>query len=265
MRRLALFALLTTFVPWACAQRMVSAPAHLVAPAHPAAPAFKGVRGSFARGNFAQGHGASPLSRFPRTGPFGAQFFPLLSDWLNPDDLYAAGYPIASQLPFVMQGGPSAAADSDRQPQSPHESLLIELQGDRYVRVSNSQMESAVQQLTSVPGRDAQPVAPRKNSARAPSHDSAASPAPSIAAAPSPAAPLPAVILVLRDGTLQEVHDYTIADGVLYARGDFYTDGYWNKQIALATLNLPETLSTNNTRGVRFVLPSAPNEVITRP
>lgn len=263
MRRLAIFAMFT-LVPWACAQRMTpGAPAHFAAPGHPAFNPAQGnlVRGNVAGGNFAPRHGGSPVSRFPRTGPFGTQFFPLLSDWLNQDDLYAAGYPIASQLPFVVQGGSAGAADfDDRQPQSPHESLLIELQGDRYVRVNNSPAENGVQQLASNPDRDALPLTPRKNSTRG----SAASHAPSVASA-SPAVPLPAVILVLRDGTRQEVRDYTIADGVLYARSDFYTDGYWNKRIELAKLNLAETLSTNNTRGVKFVLPTAPNEVITRP
>jgi len=267
MRKLALFAMLAAFVPWACAQRMASAPAHLVAPARPAtraanAPAFTGVRG-----NFSFGHREHPFSRFPHTGQFGPQLFPLLADWFSPDDLYAAGYPVASSLPyFVMQGGSPAPADSvEGQPQQPHESLLIELQGDRYVRVSDTPIESGVQQLTSSPDRDGPSVSSsRKRSARVASHDSAGSQAPAIVAT-APAAPLLPVILVLRDGTRQEVRDYTIADGTLYASGDFYTDGYWNKKIEISTLDVPETLAANNTRGVRFVLPSAPNEVITRP
>ena len=52
---------------------------------------------------------------------------------------------------------------------------------------------------------------------------------------------------------------------MLYARGDFYTDGYWNKKIDLATLNVNQTLQANADRSVNFVLPSSPNEVITRP
>ena len=50
--------------------------------------------------------------------------------------------------------------------------------------------------------------------------------APAIAATP-PAHDLPPALLVFRDGHTEEVRDYTIADGILYARGDFYTDGYW--------------------------------------
>ncbi len=78
------------------------------------------------------------------------------------------------------------------------------------------------------------------------------------------AAALPAAVLVFRDGHREEVRDYTIANGMLYARGDFYSDGYWNKNIDLAAVNLPETLHANAERNVKFALPSSPNEVITR-
>jgi hypothetical protein len=76
---------------------------------------------------------------------------------------------------------------------------------------------------------------------------------------------LPPATLIFRDGHSEEVRDYTIADGILYARGDYYSDGYWNKKIGLTALNIPETLQANATRNVKFVLPSSPNEVITRP
>jgi hypothetical protein len=114
---------------------------------------------------------------------------------------------------------------------------MIELQNGRYVRVSTSVVDGDVQEL---------------------------SPAPAITA-PSPVRELPSVVLVFRDGHNEEVRDYTIADGILYARGDFYIDGYWNKKIALSTLNLAQTLQANAARNVNFVLPSSPNEVITRP
>ena len=76
---------------------------------------------------------------------------------------------------------------------------------------------------------------------------------------------LPPALLVFRDGHSEEVRDYTIADGVLYARGDYYTDGYWSKKIDLSTLNVSQTLAANAARNVKFVLPASPNEVITRP
>jgi len=72
-------------------------------------------------------------------------------------------------------------------------------------------------------------------------------------------------VLVFRDGHREEVSDYTIADGVLYARGDYYRDGAWNRKIELKSLNLPETIHSNDARGVHVQLPTSPNEVITRP
>ena len=81
----------------------------------------------------------------------------------------------------------------------------------------------------------------------------------------SPTHELPPVSLIFRDGHSEQVRDYSIVGGVMYARGNYYSDGYWNKTIELAALNLPETLKSNQSRGVRFILPSAANEVVTRP
>ena len=82
---------------------------------------------------------------------------------------------------------------------------------------------------------------------------------------PSSPRELAPVLLVFRDGHSEEVRDYTIAEGILYATGNYYTDGYWNKKIALSTLNVAQTLEANATRNVKFVLPESSNEVITRP
>ncbi len=75
---------------------------------------------------------------------------------------------------------------------------------------------------------------------------------------------VPAVV-VFRDGHREEVAAYTITDGVLYAQGNYYTDGSWNRKIDLSSLNLPETIEASRSRGVHFRLPAAPNEVVTRP
>src|SRR5579864_876047 len=158
MRKLVLLAMLAACVPWACAQRMASAPAHFSPPAHPAPPVFHGVRG-----NFPLAREAGRFFRGPKSQPFGSEFLPLLANWFNPDDLYSAGYPVASPLPyFVMQGGGSAPDSVDRQPQSPHESVLLELHGDRYVRLNGSDVDNGVQQLALSPSQDAHASA-RKN------------------------------------------------------------------------------------------------------
>ena len=132
-------------------------------------------------------------------------------------------------------GKASAPAPSSSEP------LLIELQGNRYVRLSSGAMSADSREPIRVVGSSVS------------------------ANAPSPTHELPPVSLIFRDGHSEQVRDYSIVGGVMYARGDYYSDGYWNKTIELAALNLPETLKSNQSRGVRFILPSAANEVVTRP
>jgi hypothetical protein len=129
---------------------------------------------------------------------------------------------------------------------------MIELHGDRYVQVSGP--ESSGVEMIPPEKFDAAP------------NPALRSPGPSGTVIRRVAAPeLPPAILVFRDGHREETSDYTIADGVLYARGDYYTNGSWNRKIELSSLNLPETIKSNQSRGVRFQLPSSPNEVIVRP
>jgi len=142
--------------------------------------------------------------------------------------------------------GQALGSPGSHQPSS-SDPLMIELQNGQYVRVNHAAVDGDALPLKFAPDHS------QTNSARPPT----------IAATRSQ--PLPAAVLIFRDGHAEEVRDYTIADGTLYARGDFYTDGYWNKKIALNTLNIPETMHANATRNVNFVLPSSPNEVITRP
>jgi hypothetical protein len=71
--------------------------------------------------------------------------------------------------------------------------------------------------------------------------------------------------LLYRDGRKEEVSSYTIVGTVMYSSADYWNNGSWNKKIQLADLDVPGTLRLNQERGVRFVLPSAPNEVVTRP
>jgi len=72
-------------------------------------------------------------------------------------------------------------------------------------------------------------------------------------------------VLVFHDGHREEVAAYTIADGILYTEGNYYTDGSWNRKIKLSSLNLSETIEASRSRGVHFRLPAASNEVVTRP
>jgi hypothetical protein len=259
----ALVALLTALLPYSAAQRAASG-AHAAAPAHAAPPPFRAPAGSFAFGRNGHGFG-SALRRSSPHSPYASLPFPFFGDSFDPGDIYSTGYPVASEPPaYLLQAlgqmaGPGAASMGPALGLGPalgqlnnHESsssdpLLIELQNGRYVRV-HSPASNDDPRLQNV----------------APDRAEANSAHPPLIAKASPE-PLPSAVLIFRDGHREEVRDYTIADGALYARGDYYTDGYWNKKIDLAKLNLPETLEANASRNVKFVLPSSPNEVITRP
>ena len=147
-----------------------------------------------------------------------------------------------------------ATAPLDNHGPSSSDPLMIELQNGRYVHVSSTPVDGEAQPLALAPV----PAQPKTTGPsirmNASSQMSAASSAPN----------LPAAVLIFRDGHTEEVRDYTIADGFLYARGDYYADGYWNKKIDLSTLDLTQTQQANATRNVKFVLPASPNEVITR-
>jgi hypothetical protein len=220
---------------------------------------------SCARHNSAPYNSASQLSlRQPL--PYTSLPFPFFADSFDADDIYSTGYPIAGQPPVILLqaaralAGPNEAGPAeyaDREP-SPSQPLMIELQNGRYVRVNSTAADGEALPLTLAPEADKSNQPQLAKSARSNSTG------PAITAAPPPHDLAPA-LLVFRDGHSEKVRDYTIADGILYASGDYYTDGYWNKKIDLSTLNVAQTLEANAARGVKFVLPSSPNEVITRP
>jgi hypothetical protein len=186
-----------------------------------------------------------------RRGYARSSFFPLaFSDPFYSDYLSSTGYPVASQPPvIILEAPPPPASGPDRSSlpsQSSIQPLMIELRGDRYVQVAGDDpSEEMTETIPSAPSRQSR----SSNSAT-----------PAVAA--NELAP---AVLVFRDGHRENVSEYTIADGVLYTNDDYYTNGSWNRKIALSSLNLPETLRSNQARGVRFQLPTAPNEVIIRP
>jgi hypothetical protein len=236
---LALVTLLTVLTPWAAAQRT----AH--ASARPALPHLNHPTGNFAFGQNARPYGSHRSSRTSLP-------FPFLGDFFNPDDLYSTGYPVASQPPMILLQATRALAGSsdysprtnnDRERSTPTQPLMIELQNGRYVRITSTAANGEPLPI--------EPTHAQLDSTK-------------LTTEPRPHNLAPAV-LVFRDGHTEEVRDYAIADGTLYARGDYYTDGYWNKKIELSTLNVAETLQANATRNVKFILPTSPNEVVTRP
>ena len=76
---------------------------------------------------------------------------------------------------------------------------------------------------------------------------------------------LPPAVLVFRDGRTEEVSSYTIMSGTIYLKADYWTSGSWTRKIQIADLDVPVTLKLNQGRGLNFVLPASPNEVVMRP
>jgi hypothetical protein len=253
--------LLTLAVMAALASQSVAQ--HASAPAaHSAAPHFNSPLGKFALAR--NPHGSRRTSRLP---PLTSLPFPFFDDSFNPDDIDSSGYPAGSPPPaFLMQAmremtGSAASsmgqatAPLDNHGPSSSDPLMIELQNGRYVRVDSTPVNGEALPLPLAPS----PAPPAKTTSPAIRMNtspqmSAATSTPNSAAA----------VLVFRDGHSEEVRDYTIADGFLYARGDYYADGYWNKKIDLASLDVPQTQQANANRNVKFALPASPNEVITR-
>ena len=170
---------------------------------------------------------------FGRSSNAVAFFYPLDWDYLSPP-----AYPDTSQPPNIVTQPP--AVHTTAEPASPPaQPLLIELQGDRYVQVSGETIA------------DEQMLNPRAATTNGKIRLQAAGPQ--------------MAVLVFRDGHKQNVSAYTIADGFLYVPSDYYAVGTWNQKIPVASLDLPETLRVNESRGVGFQLPTAPNEVIVGP
>ena len=153
---------------------------------------------------------------------------PFLSDFPYGYGLYDSAPPAPPPAAYPVPAATEPAP-------LPAEPLLLELRGDRYVRVSGAGNTEA--EILSLP----------------------VSPAP-----PTPAPPANA-ILIFRDGHREEVSQYTITAGSLYAAANYYGSGSWNRKIELSSLDLPRTVAENKSRGVAFQLPSAPNVVIVGP
>jgi hypothetical protein len=156
-------------------------------------------------------------------------------------------YPFGSATPeytppyLVMQAPATAEAAPPKVA-----SLLIELQGDRYVRYGGvARSEDA-----DVRSREAAVLASSR---------------PEITVAgPN----LAATVLVYRDGQREEVADYAIVGRTMYAHRSGKNDGqmaYGLADIQLSALDIAATTAANRANGVNFVLPTAANQVVTRP
>jgi hypothetical protein len=150
------------------------------------------------------------------------------------------------------EGGPEPAPPALRSsaPAPPPEthkaadSIVMELRGDRWVRLTST--------------------GPVELTARQPVTENSGAVLPAFDPAP-PALPLPAAILVFRDGHREDASRYTIVGNAIYLKGDYYATGSWTRRVLTADLDIPATLKLNTERGTKFSLPSRPSEVILRP
>ena len=180
----------------------------------------------------------------------GAVLFPY--PYFYPDS--DAGYDSQQIAPPQVIVVPASAPASPPAPAAPRESLLIEWQGDHFVRT--------VMSAKAAPGGEAVPDYSEKSALALPA---AGRSVPGRKGAVQPPHELPPAILVFHDGRREEVSDYTIMSGTIYSKADYWTTGSWTRKIQIADLDVPATLRLNQERGVKFVLPASPNEVVVRP
>lgn len=189
----------------------------------------------------------------PQPRVFQRRFFP--TEFFLGEPLFA-DYPttVTQQTPpvIVVETAPATAeAEDEKTPAAAP--LLIEWRGDRYVRFNGTQQNASL-----VGEQRGQPDYVEEFGA-------GGAQVPGAHKLWNKARELPPAVLVFRDGRREEVSSYTIVSGVMYVNCNFWTSGSWTQRIQLADLDVPTTFKLNQERGVKFVLPTAPNEVVTRP
>jgi len=204
-------------------------------------PGFAGhSRAGFGPGHVHRGH----------TSGRGSILFPYPYDYYDGYDHQEPSAPQVLVLPTVS---PTAPAPPPA-PAAPLEPLLIEWQGDHFVRTTLSQKIS-------------------ENTQGAPDYSEKSKPGSSAPSSsvrgrkvvqPEPRE-LPPAVLAFRDGRQEELSNYTIMSGMIYSKSDYWATGAWTKKIQIADLDVPATLKLNQEHGLKFVLPSGPNEVVMRP
>lgn len=158
---------------------------------------------------------------------------------------YDSGY---DSEPVIIEAPPPQIIEQAAQPAVPApvpippDSVVLELQGDHWVRVTNYG-QSQTNGQSGLP----EPAVPRRTQAAEPPGE------------------IPAAILVFRDGHREEIAKYVVVGATLYAGADYWSSGSWTREVKLSELNLPATLKLNRERDAKFSLPSGPNEVMVRP
>ena len=177
----------------------------------------------------------------PRPRPHAPHYFPVPILVGGPWYPGYANAPVPPPEVIVIQA-PAPPAPIVKEDPKPITPLMIEWHDGRYVRSDRD--DGSVKQIA------ASANVPIKAPERA---------------AKSNLAEIAPALLIFRDGHRERVREYTIADGAIYARGDYWVDGYWNKKILLSALDVPATVSANHGNGSKFELPSGPNVIVVRP
>jgi hypothetical protein len=149
--------------------------------------------------------------------------------------------------PQVIVGQAAQPSSPGPVPEAPG-SLVLELRGDHYVRVTNygeSQSQPEAER-SSNPASAVPSANPRRTQTAEPPSE------------------LPPAALVFRDGHKEEIGKYMIVGTTIYTSADFWSSGSWTRKVQIDELDVPATLKLNQERGARFSLPSGPNEVMIR-
>jgi hypothetical protein len=198
------------------------------------------------RGSARGGRGFGGSFRGHQHDAFARGYFVGDTAFLYDDYPFVPAMPESEPPQFVLMQPPAAA----EVPSVKIASLLIELQGDRYVRYGG---------VARQPQSDAgtRGVSTLETTSR-----------PTITLPQTARQDLPRTVLIFRDGHREEVADYAIVGRVIYAHrasGDDDQNGYGLNNIQVSALDVPGTVKANRENGVNFALPDGPNQVVTRP
>jgi hypothetical protein len=136
----------------------------------------------------------------------------------------------------------------------PSESLVLELQGDHWVRITNygqSQTRGQSGQPDQEGASNLPFVVPPVTTRQIQEVQ--------------PASELPPAVLVFRDGHREQIGKYLIMDSTIYTSADYWSSGTWTRKVQIVELDVPATMKLNQERGANFSLPSRPGEVMIRP
>ena len=131
---------------------------------------------------------------------------------------------------------------------NPPEALVLELQGDHWVRITNGGVSQIAEQSSETEPESAKPFAEPRQTQRAESSSN-----------------LPSAVLVFRDGHEEEIRKYAIVGSTISISENYWSNGSWTRKVPISDLDIPATLNVNKQRGAHFALPSGPDEVMIRP